>query len=436
MLAKVKFYLSKITTNENIVKNLIWQLGDKILRYSVSLVVMVWLARYLGPANNGILSYALSFTSLFGALVGFGMSTIAVTEISRQPERERSILGTAAAIMFAGTVISLLLQSILITQIRPGDTLMLALILIIGVSYLVRPLQAAVSFSYEAKPNYKPIVIASNIAFILSSLLKIAVIVNGGDLWAFATVTALEAVTLCALLLWHYQRTTPGVGSWRFEQSLFSRYLRQGFPLFLSGLATDLYMRIDMVMVGDLHSNHQAGIYSVAVTLVQIWYFLPVIAYNALFPNLVKLADTNPALFRQKMQKFYNYMALLTYTVCVPVTFFAGFIVKTLFGEAYQDSGTVLALLIWGTAFVNLGLPRNAWIYSHGHYRLQFEITVTSCVLNILLNLILIPPYGAVGATVATLVSYSYAAFFSNFVYKKIRENGWMMIRAIFKPTF
>lgn len=433
-LAKVKGYLSRFSTNEKLVRNLLWLVGDKILRYAISLVVVVWTARYLGPENNGVLSYALAFTSFFGALVSFGMSTIGVTDLSKQPEREHSILGTATAIMSAGVVVSIVLQTILISQIRPGDTLMHTLVLIIGISYLVRPLHSAVSIFYQAKPDYKPIVITSNIAFITVSLLKVVALIYSKDLNTLAAITAFEIVLLCILLTAHYQRSTPGIRLWKVDRSLFFEYLKQGFPLFLSGLATDLYMRIDLVMVGDLHSNREAGIYAVAVNMVQIWYFLPVIVYNATFPGLVRLAGQDSTRFAQKMQKFYNYMALLTYIVCIPVTFFAAFIVKILFGEEYQDAGHVLGLLIWSTAFVNLGTPRNTWMYSHGLYRLQFEITVTSCVINILLNFLLIPPYGAVGATVATLISYSYAAFFSNFIYSKLRENGRMMMRAMISP--
>ncbi|MCB0530488.1 MAG: oligosaccharide flippase family protein, partial [Saprospiraceae bacterium] len=76
-LAKVKGLVGRITTNKQLIRNVSWLLGDKILRYSISLVVVVWTARYLGPSNNGVLAYAISFTSLFGALVSFGMGTIA-----------------------------------------------------------------------------------------------------------------------------------------------------------------------------------------------------------------------------------------------------------------------------------------------------------------------------------------------------------------------
>ena len=436
LLAKFKTFLGRITTNENVVKNIFWLLGDKMLRYSVSLVVTVWLARYLGPDNNGILSYALFFTSLFGSFVGFGMSTIAVTEISRHPERENSVLGTAAFLMLGGAIISFLLQIILIEQIRPGDTVMLGLILIIGFSYLLKPLDISLTISYISRPEYKPVVIAANIGFILSSILKIIAILYKRDIWAFAVITTIESAAGCVLLLWHYQRKSPGIGNWRFEKKLFSQYLKQGFPLLLASLSADINNRIDLVMVADMHSNHEAGIYSVAVTLVQAWYFLPVIVYNVLFPNLVKLAENNSEAFHQKLQKFYNYMAIISYSVCIPVTFFGMDIVKFLYGKDYLESGPVLSLLIWGAAFVNLGVPRNAYIYSFGYYRLQSQIVIISCISNVLLNLLLIPKYGAVGATIATLISYAYASFFSNFFHRKIRKNGWMILRALGNPKF
>ena len=127
-------------------------------------------------------------------------------------------------------------------------------------------------------------------------------------------------------------------------------------------------------------------------------------------------------------------MAILTYFICIPISFFATDLIVIMYGDAYKSAGIVLSMLIWGTTFVNLGLPRNAFMYTKGFYRLQSEITITSCIINIILNIFLIPKYGAIGAAVATLISYSYATFFSNFLYAKIRENGWMMLQALYKP--
>lgn len=431
LIKKFREVLRRFTTNEKLIRNLLWLTGDKILRYLISLVVVVWTARYLGPANNGILSYALTYTSLFGALASFGMGTIALTDLSKQPERVNSILGTAASIMIAGALISLLAQTIVISQIRPGDTLMHTLVLIIGLSYIIRPLHSAVSIYYQAKPDYKPIVITANIAFIAVSLLKVVALSFSCGLNVLAAITSLEIGLLGVILTYYYQKTTSGIGCWQFDKSLFLRYLKHGFPLFMAGIFTDINNRFDIIMIADMHSNQEAGIYSVAVILVQIWYFVPVIIYNAIFPNLAKVSNSNHDLFRKKIQTLYNYMAVLSYAICIPITLFSSVIVNILYGEAYQKSGMVLCMLIWSAAFVNMGIPRNAYIFSLGYYRLQFKITLTSCVINILFNLILIPTYGAFGAAISTLVSYSYASFFSNFFYSEIRENGWMILKSV-----
>ncbi|MCB9987704.1 MAG: flippase [Rhodospirillales bacterium] len=434
-LAKVKGLVGRITTNKQLIRNVSWLLGDKILRYSISLVVVVWTARYLGPSNNGVLAYAISFTSLFGALVSFGMGTIAVTDINKNPEKENAILGTALAVMSAGAIITLALQSIIIFQLRPGDSLMHTLVLVIGISYLFRPLHSAVSIYYQAKPEYKPIVVTSNVAFIVTSLLKVLALANSSSLQVLAAISSFEAILLCLLLTVYYQRTTNGFKQWGIDKNIFSNYLRQGLPLFISTLSSDVYMRIDLVMVGDLHSNYEAGIYSIAVTMVQIWYFLPVVVYNSIFPDLIRLEKSNHELFLQKLQKFYNYMGILSYAICIPVALFSGYIISLLFGAAYKDSGLILSILIWGAALVNFGMPRNAYMFSKGYYTLHLKITITGGIMNILLNLLLIPQMGALGATIATLITYFYTNIVSNFFYKQIKENGHMIFKAMLKPA-
>lgn len=110
---------------QNIIVNTDWLFGDKILRVGVGLIVGVWVARYLGPENFGLLSYATAFASMFGIVASLGLDGIVVREIVRNPSHKDEILGTAFLLKFAGGVLMLAIALIGIILIRPDNTLVL-----------------------------------------------------------------------------------------------------------------------------------------------------------------------------------------------------------------------------------------------------------------------------------------------------------------------
>lgn len=362
------------------------------------------------------------------------MSTVAVAEINRTPERRLEILGTSHAVMFFGMLITLVLQPILLICLRPEDFTTISLVMTLAVTGILRPLQAAIRIDYESRPLFRPISIASSASILVASFSKILVLSQGWSIYALVMASGVETLALTGFLVLAHLQEKDNFLKWTFSKKLFIQFVKLGFPLFLAAEATELYMRIDLVMVGDLFSNTEAGLYSVAVTLSQIWYFIPVVIYSSLFPGLISQHKHSREEFFDSISQFYKWMALLTYAVCIPVSLLAHPVVLYLYGEEYTQAGNILALLIWSLVFVNLGVVRNAWIYCDADYGLQFKITLVSCLINIALNIWLIPSHGATGATVATLLSYSYATFFSNFLYKSLRPNIYMMLSAMASP--
>jgi len=195
-----------------------------------------------------------------------------------------------------------------------------------------------------------------------------------------------------------------------------------------------VYLRIDQVMLGNMAGSAELGNYSVAVRISEAWYFIPMVISSSVFPAIVEMEAVSEELFYSNMQKLYNLMALLAYIVALPVAFFSKDIIQVLFSSAYSEAGPLLAILIWTGVFTSLGAARGIFIVSKNWTRVNLVTISLGCSVNIALNYALIPNYGAMGAVIATFISYWFAIHGTCFFFKSLRRTGWMITKAMIYP--
>jgi O-antigen/teichoic acid export membrane protein len=210
--------------------------------------------------------------------------------------------------------------------------------------------------------------------------------------------------------------------------------LRDGWPLIFSALLTMIYLRIDQIMLGNMVGSKELGHYSVAVQVSEVWYFIPMALCSSVFPAIVKAETFSEELFYERLQKLYNLMALFSYGVAIPVAFFSDEIIGVLFSSEYSAAGPLLAILIWTGVFTSLGAARYLLIVAKNWTRVNLVSIALGCAMNILLNLFLIPKYGAMGAVVATFISYWFTVHGTCFFFKSLRKTGWMITKAMIYP--
>ena len=165
----------------------------------------------------------------------------------------------------------------------------------------------------------------------------------------------------------------------------------------------------------------QVGIYAVAVRLSEVWYFIPVLITQSIFPAVINAKKGNPLVYQQRMQQLYDVMTLLSLGIAITVTFCSSLIMNTLFGQAYLGSDKVLAIHIWAGVLVFFGTARGKWIIAENLQRKALIVHITGAVLNVILNLIFIPVYGAVGAALATFFSYACTTIITSITIKEFR---------------
>jgi len=418
---------------QNVVNNTTWQFGDNILRMAVGLVVGVWLARYLGPEQFGLFSYALAFVALFAAVASLGLDDIVVRDIVRNPAHRDGILGTAFLLRLVGGTLSFLIAAGTIFLLRPADGLSRWLVTIIAAGAIFQAFNV-IEFWFHSQVRAKYVVLAKNSAFLLCSLIKIVLILTAASLIAFAWVALFEVVAGSVGLVFAYNSRGNRLRDWRGSLKNAAGLLKDSWPLMLSGMVIMVYLRIDQVMLGEMAGNREVGIYSVAVRLSEVWYFVPTAIYWSVFPSIVEAKAANEELFYQRLQQMYNLMALSAYAVAVPVTLLAQWLVPFLFGEPYARGGLMLAVLIWTNVFSSLEIARSSFLTAMNWTRIYLVTVSLGCLLNVVLNYFLIPLYGGMGAVIASLFAYWFAAHGSCFLLKPLRRTGAMLTRAMMYP--
>lgn len=429
-------FRKKIENNheiQDIIANTGWLFADKILRMGVGLFVGIWVARYLGPEQFGLFSYAGAFTALFSAIATLGLDGIVIRDIVRYPELKDEILGTTFILKLFGGIAAFVMTIVAIMLIRPNNHYIQWLVGVIALGTIFQAFDI-IDIWFQAKVRCRFSVLAKNAAFIIVTIIKIFLLFFKAPLLAFAWVGTIEIIIAAGGLLLAYRTSGGFISTWKSSRKLGISLLNDSWPLIFSSIVIMIYMRIDQVMLGEMVGSSEVGVYSAAVRLAEAWYFIPMAVVSSTFPSVVAARQESEELFYSRLQKLYNIMALLAYLVAVPVTFLAVPIVKYLFGAAYIKAAPMLAILIWAGMFTNLGVARSSFLTAMNWTRIHFVTVFFGCLINVALNILLIPSYGGMGAVVASCVAYWFAAHGACFIYRPLFRTGIMLTKAILYP--
>ncbi len=413
-----------------IVRNFAWLSGDRVLRMGLQFLVGAIVARYLGAAGFGSLNYALAIVGLISVFAGLGFDGIFSRELLRFPERANSIIGT---VFWTRLAVSLLLYGGIAVYALTQPPDLRATLLVSGLSFLGAPL-LVFNTQFEIRLQARYTVWAANAAFILCTVVRFWLVARRASVAAFAGTYLIEPVIIAVALYGFYRRDGGRVRHWRWESPLMWRLLNESWPLLLSGLAVTVYMRIDQVMLAQLRGDAELGIFSAALRLSEVWYFIPMTLASSLFPTLVRSRELAPAAYRKRLTQFYDLNAGLAYVIILSLSPFATWLFALVYGHSFAGSAGVFQIHLWACLFVFLGVARGQFLLNEGFTRFAFLSTTAGAVCNVGLNFFLIPHYGARGAAAATIISQAASTFFSSFVWAPTRANGFEQLRSMLLP--
>lgn len=410
-------------------KNTFWLLAERIVRIAINFFVTIYLVKYLGPDNFGLLSYAISLVTILASFAALGMDSVIVRDLIAEKNKSNAILGTSFYLRLVSSIISVLFIFIVLTLSHEELSTSL-LILVISMSTIFQSLNV-IDFYFQAKVQSKFTVYAQFTSLVISSSLKIYLIIIKASLIYFAYAIALESLLFAIGLIVMYTLQNDGKPRWDFNFSLSQKILKDAFPLLLAGVVVAIYMKIDQIMIKKMLDNSQAGFYAAAVKLCELWYFIPMAISNSVFPAIVNAKKTSEKNYHLRMQRFYDIMSWLSVGVSIPLTIFAPQIITLLYGAKFISAVPVLQIYIWSSVATFLGVASSQYLVAENLTKVSFYRTLLGMTVNVAMNFILIPKIGIVGSALATLISYSLATF-SIIFYKNTFNQVIMMFRSLF----
>lgn len=407
-------------TLQQVIANTGWLFADKIIRMGAGLLVGVWVARYLGPAQFGLFNYALAFVALFSIIANLGLDSIVVRDLVHDPERRDETLGTAFSLKLIVGSATFVLTLGAICLLRPAEGTTHWLVGIIALGTIFQAFDT-VDFWFQAQVRSKYSVYAKNAAFLIATSIKVVMILLHAPIVAFAWAGLAETVCGAVGLVIAYRSAGYFLRSWRASLALATGLLRDSWPLMLSGVVVMVYIKIDQIMLGEMLGNREVGIYSAAVRLSEVWYFIPMAITSSVFPAIVTAKKSDEAEYYKRLRKLYLLMVWLSLGVAIPVTLFAGEIVQLVFGEQYRQAAGALSINCWAGLFIFSGLVSNHWYLLEKLNHLTLYRHVVGAGANIGLNLVLIPRYGVNGAAAATLLTQFVTSYLFDLLNKPTR---------------
>lgn len=430
MIAKLITLLSKNSGFARYLKNTSWLMGEKVLRLLIALSVGVWVTRYLGPEQFGILSYAQSFVGIFAALSSLGLNDIIIRELVKNQDNRNLILGSSFGLQTLGSTIIMLILIISIYY-NDNEPLTNKIIIILGLLTFINSFNVIASY-FHSQVKSKFYAIAGLVGVIISALLKVYLILGNYSLIYFVYVLAFDVIFLVTGLIWFYKKSGESLLKWKFSWKMAKELLKDAWPLILSGIIVSIYMKIDQVMIQEYLGNSEVGQYSAAVRLSEAWYFIPTIICSSLFPAIINAKLKDDTLYKNRLQRLYNLMVVLGVVIILPVLTLSDWMINLLYGEAFQRSAGVLNIHILGSVFVFLGVANQKWFISENYQAYNIICLGMGMVANIALNVIMIPRMGIMGAAYATLISQFVASVLAPVFFNKTRNSFYMMLRALF----
>lgn len=409
-------------------KNAFWLIGVKVYQVLVNLVVTMLMARYLGPSNYGLISYAASFTALFSSFCTLGINSIVVNELLRDEAHRGKILGSAIGMRLISSALSVVTIVALAWALNPNEPTTIAVVLIYSTTLIFQCFDT-LNYWYQSQLRSRVAAVVSAVGYTVATVYKICLLVTGKDVRWFAASHVVEFALIALLLVATYCRSKPGDQRLRFSGKLSKGLLSRSYHFILSGLMVAIYGQMDRIMLKSMLDETAVGYYSAASTICTMWPFVLAAIIDSAKPVILAQFGVDKERFEKYMIRLYGAILYVAFAAAIAITLLSKYIILILYGEAYISAQGALCILCWETAFSYLGVARSTWLVPFGKQKYEKYIAASGAVCNLILNAVMIPLWGVNGAAVATLLTQVITNFVVGFLFRDIRRNNLLILK-------
>ena len=419
--------LRNISKNK-VVKNAGWIIGGRLVNKLLAFLVGILTARYLGPSNYGLIHYAAAYISFFASICTLGINSIIVKNFVDHPDEEGKTIGTTLLLRAVSSLLSALMIVGIVGIVDRDEPLTVVVVALCSVG-LIFQIFDTLNYWFQARLQSKYSALASLASYAAVSVYKIVLLVLGKSVEWFALASALDYTVLAVVLAAAYfknggQRFTA---SWAKAKELLS----SSTSFIISGLMVSIYACTDKLMLKQMLGEASVGYYSLASAISVSWAFVLSAIIDSLYPEIVQSFNTNRIYYERKNRQLYAIVFYTSLFMSAAICLLARPFIEILYGASYLPAVQPLRIVVWYTAFSYLGVARNAWMVCENRQKYLKYLYMGAAAINVVLNLLFIPPWGASGAAAASLLTQIATTVLLPAVIRPLRANTKLMLDAV-----
>jgi len=387
---------------QTIFKNVFWLVGAEGVNKLLKIVLIIYIARILGAVNYGMFAFSLAFVTLFIAFFDLGLGAIITREFSNKEEKREEFLAIFSLKIILGIVVLflILISSFFISQ----DPIIRKTIWILGIYIMMTDLSGIIFAFFRSRQQMEHESWMKIFQVFMETSIGLFVILNFPSVQnlGYSYLFAGSATLFVALLFFHFK-----IFPLKFycKKSIWKKFLRMSWPVALVGVFATIYSQIDSVMMGYWGQIIETGWYNAAYRLVIMVMVPATLVGISFFPALSKAFKEN----KEKFQKIGDYQMQIMIFFAIPVMVggvaLAPKIVDWIYGQAYSSATLAFQILIVMAGFTFFSNLFNNILIAAKKQKNLSVIIFSGAVLNVVLNILLIPRYTLYGAAISTLIT-------------------------------
>lgn len=409
-------------------QNAAWIIGCKILQSLLNLIIGLITARYLGPSNYGVISYVASVVAFAMPIMQLGLNHTLVKEFINYPDREGEILGTSLFLNIISSLFCMLGTVAFMVIVDAGNRETVLICVLYSLTLIFKATEMT-QYWFQSKLLSKYPSIATLVAYIVVAVYKIYLLVSRKDITWFALSNVVDYFLVSLILMTLYKKV--GGQHLRFNWQMGREMLSRSKYYIIPSLMVMVFQHTDRIMIKMMIGEAETGLYSAAITCIGISGFVFSAVIDSARPIILEMKEKNKALYELRIIQLYSVITCMSIAQSIGMTLFAKPLILLLYGADYAKSASILAVAAWYVIFGYFGSVRNIWILAEGKQKYLTGINITGAAANVILNWILIPPLGAIGAALASLITQFFTNVILGFIFKPIRHNNTLIIRSL-----
>ncbi|MEZ4681183.1 MAG: flippase [Caldilineaceae bacterium] len=392
------------SSTSNIAKNTFILMGSQLTTWTLTLLLTIFLPRYLGAAGIGKLQFALSLWMIVGMLIAFGTGTLLTKEIARAPQKTAELLSAVFTLRILLFGLGYVATVALLRWLDyPADTL--NVVYIVGIANLIDQFATACQAALQGLEEMRILSTGNIVGKTIDTVLGIVLLLSGWGLYAIAGLLIVSTTIRLLVQLLYLNRLHPLRLSFRL--ATLWRMSTAGLPYLMSSIFLVGYLQMNVLIISFLLNEEAIGWYSAADRLFNTLLFIPTVFMMAIFPVFSRMMISDTDHLQRLMGKSFDSLLLLGVPIGMGMTIVAGPIVTALFGREFVNSGPILAVLGIALIFMYQNVLLGQYLISIDRQNAWTVVMAISTVLLISLDLFLIPwshqrwANGAIGGALA-----------------------------------